>query len=159
MAGASATGAKMVAIPARGKWAGGVRTDVKVRKFDPFIIDEPTTMGGTDKGPNPLEYLLGALMGCETVLMAIVAQEQNFTYESIEYDLKGTLDLRGLEGVEGARVFFHDVKGTVRVTTNEDEATMLAVAHEAERRCPVYTMMEAAGVNFDVNWVAVRPGQ
>ena len=33
---------------------------VSVRDFA-FVIDEPPTYGGTDAGPNPVEYLLAAL--------------------------------------------------------------------------------------------------
>lgn len=154
---AVATKPKVVAITAQGRWTGDVRTQVKIRDFEPFLMDEPRALGGTDLGANPMEYMLGALMGCETVLMAIVAQERNFAYEGLEYDLRGTLDLRGLEGVAGIRPYFQEITGTVRVTTTEDEAALLDVAKEVERRCPVYTTLEAADVKFDVKWVAVRP--
>lgn len=148
---------KHVTIATQGKWTGDVRTAIQIRHFDPVIMDEPVQLGGTDRGPNPMEYLLAALMGCETVLMAIVAKERDFTYEDIEYDLAGTLDLRGLEGVEGVRPYFNKITGTIKVVTNEDPETLMDVAKEVERRCPVYTTLEAADVAFDVDWVAIRP--
>lgn len=152
-----ATKPKLAAITARGEWTGDVRTEVRVRHFAPILMDEPRELGGTDLGANPMEYVLAALMGCETVLMAMVAQERNFTYDGIEYDLRGTLDLRGLEGATDVRPYFREITGTVRVTTTETEADLLDVAKEVERRCPVYTMLAAADVKFNVDWQAVRP--
>jgi hypothetical protein len=35
------------------------KTVVKARDFQ-IVIDEPKNMGGTDHGPNPVEYVLGA---------------------------------------------------------------------------------------------------
>lgn len=148
---------KRVAIRAKGTWEEGMRTNVTVRNFPPIIVDEPEDFGGSDSGANPLEYLLGALMGCETVLFAMVADEKGFSYEGLEYDLKGTLDLRGLEGAEGVRAYFDEIRGTTKVITAEPREKLLEVAREAERRCPVYSMLVAADVAMNIEWVAVDP--
>ena len=42
-------------------WKGGFRSESKVRDFDPVVSDEPESLGGTDRGPNPVEQLLAAL--------------------------------------------------------------------------------------------------
>src|SRR5690606_21631860 len=117
-------------------------------RFDKVVMDEPANLGGTDMGPNPMEYLLGALIGCEAVLVAIVAQEQGFTYTDLDFDLRGTLDLRGLEGLPGVRPYFEKITGTIKMKTPEGQAALDALAAEVERRCPVYTTLEAADVTF-----------
>jgi putative redox protein len=43
-----------------------------------FVIDEPPDLGVTDEGVNPLETLLGALVGCENVIASFVAKELGF---------------------------------------------------------------------------------
>jgi len=148
-----ASSPKKVKIPVRGKWTGGVQTEVNIRNFPTVIMDEPPDLGGNDTGPNPMEYVLGALIGCEVVLVAVVAGEKGFEYSALEFDLSGTLDVRGLEGVEGVRPYFDKIRGTIKVTTPESEADLMALAKEVERRCPAYAMLEAAGVEFDVKWV------
>jgi uncharacterized OsmC-like protein len=40
--------------------------DVSAREFT-FTVDEPTKLGGSNAGPNPVEYLLGALAWCLNV--------------------------------------------------------------------------------------------
>jgi len=39
---------------------------VTARDFQ-FVVDEPQSLGGGDLGPNPVEYVLGALLGCLNV--------------------------------------------------------------------------------------------
>ncbi len=147
---------KLMTMRVQGAWTGsGLRTDVKVRHFDPLVMDEPEELGGSDQGPNPMEYMLGALIGCESVVLAIVAGEQGFAYTGVSFDLRGTLDLRGLEGVDGVRPYFEKITGTIKVETPESSETLQALAEEVERRCPVYTTLEAANVTFDVTWQAV----
>jgi len=41
-------------------WHGAFRSDAKIRDFDPIASDEPSGLGGTNSGPNPVEQLLGA---------------------------------------------------------------------------------------------------
>lgn len=48
----------LVTMRAEGE-ATSVKTTVHVRDLEPFVVDEPERLGGTDAGPNPLEYLLG----------------------------------------------------------------------------------------------------
>lgn len=149
---------KIATLRVQGEWAGGMRTNINVRQFDPIVMDEPPELGGADAGPNPMEYVLGALIGCESVVLAIVAQERGFTYSGVTFDLRGSLDVRGLEGVEGVRPYFDKVYGTINVETSESDEALQDLAKEVERRCPVYTTLEAADVAFDVTWRAV-PGK
>lgn len=143
---------KLFSVRIRGEWAGGVRTDVKIRSFDPIVIDEPAMLGGSDAGPNPVEYVLAALAGCASVMLAVVAREKGMTYEEARFDLVGTLDVRGLEGVEGVCPFFSVVKGTIKVKTDASDELFQSVVTDIERRCPVYTMMKAAGVKMAICW-------
>lgn len=43
----------------------GIKSIVKAGKHE-IIIDETTQMGGNNEGPNPLQYMLSALVGCRT---------------------------------------------------------------------------------------------
>jgi len=143
---------KLFSVRIRGDWAGGVRTDVKIRSFDPIVIDEPAVLGGNDAGPNPVEYVLAGLAGCASVMLAVVSQEKGMTYQDAHFDLVGTLDVRGLEGVEGVCPFFSVVRGTVKVKTAASDELFESVVADIERRCPVYSMMKAAGVEMEIRW-------
>ena len=59
---------------------------IKARSFK-FLIDEPAELGGTNEGPNPVEYLLGAFAGCLNVMAHLVAQEMNMELRSLKWIL------------------------------------------------------------------------
>lgn len=42
-------------------WEDGTKNNALIRDFSPLVIDEPDLFGGTNKGPNPVEYMLAGL--------------------------------------------------------------------------------------------------
>ncbi|MEY8213955.1 MAG: OsmC family protein, partial [Colwellia sp.] len=67
------------------------RMAVKARDFT-MIVDEPPVLGGQDKGPNPVEYLLSAIVGCLNVTGYIVAGEMGLTINSLEITANGDIN-------------------------------------------------------------------
>ena len=51
-----------------------------------FATDEPIAHGGTGEGPSPLQTVLGALCGCESVTFNRTAAEYDFAYEGIDFE-------------------------------------------------------------------------
>lgn len=65
--------------------------EVKARNFSLFI-DEPDNLGGKDKGPNPVEFLLFALGGCLGIVIQVICKEKNIKINSLKMHLKGDLN-------------------------------------------------------------------
>lgn len=130
----------------------GTKVTVSARDHQ-WIIDEPKHKGGTDLGPTPLESLLGSLVGCESVVLRIVADAIGFTYTDLAIDCEGTADLRGARGVKGVRPYFTKVKLDIRLTTNESDRRVELLRRNVELRCPVMNLFDSADVEMDVNWV------
>lgn len=61
--------------------------------------DEPKLLLGEDAGPNPVEYLLGALASCLTGALVYHAAARGIRIESCECELTGELDARGFLGI------------------------------------------------------------
>ncbi|SDJ36373.1 OsmC family protein [Salimicrobium halophilum] len=135
-------------IESKGK---GMRSDVETRKHS-MVVDEPPNMGGEDTGPDPLTMMLSALAGCENVVASMVAEELAFDLEGIDFDISGTIDPRGLKGVEGVRPYFQTVTIEAKVKTSETEERIAELQRITDQRCPVYTTMEAAGVDLKSDW-------
>jgi uncharacterized OsmC-like protein len=57
------------------KLPGGLAVENTVRDFK-FIMDEPTSLGGTDTGMNPVEAVLTALGSCQMIVAAAFAKAQ-----------------------------------------------------------------------------------
>src|SRR5690625_6126733 len=67
------------------------RVNVQLRDFT-LTIDEPVALGGSDQGPNPVEFVLAAVMGCMNVVVHLVAKERGVRIRSLEATARGSLD-------------------------------------------------------------------
>lgn len=53
----------------------GLHVSSKIRTHS-LEIDEPKELGGTDKGPNPVELLLAALGGCQAIVLRFYGEKR-----------------------------------------------------------------------------------
>ena len=140
----------------RARNEGGTRTAVQVRDFDTVFTDEPSSLGGTNSAPSPLETVLVALVGCDGVIINGVAKAMGFDYAAVEFDCSGEVDLRGPKGVAGIRPYFETTDLTIVLYTDEPEDRIATLVKNVEHRCPVMNLMRAADVELNVDW-QVRP--
>ncbi|MFS0783783.1 OsmC family protein [Bacillus sp. 1P06AnD] len=143
---------KWVEMNTHGKVVCGLKNEIFVRDFAPFAIDEPPYLGGNDEGPNPLEYLLGALSACTSITAAFVAKEKGFEYSGLSFKNSGKLDTRGLSGVEGVTTYFQTVIFIAEFDTVESDEKLQAFKQIVEKRCPIYNLMRDAGVKLETVW-------
>jgi uncharacterized OsmC-like protein len=122
-----------------------------------FVTDEPIAHGGSGEGPSPLQTVLGALCGCESVTFNRTASEMGFDYSRIDFDAAFTIDVRGRLGQRGVRQHFQTVKVQAAVTTTEPVERLREVVEETEARCPVFNLIRDAGVNLEVSWIRRLP--
>lgn len=113
------------------------KTVVRARNFE-MIIDEPKNLGGTDEGPNPVEYVLGALAGCLSVVGHLVAKEMGFALRGISFDVDGHLEPAKFLGEPTTdRAGYQEIRVKIKpdceATKEQLDAWVLAV----ESRCPV----------------------
>jgi len=108
-----------------------------VRQFT-FSIDEPPALGGTDAGPNPVEYVLSSIAGCINVVLHMVAKEQGVEIRSLKLWVTGQLDTDRLMGVDTERrAGFESVDLTAEVDSPASAEEIDALLRIAETRCPV----------------------
>lgn len=113
------------------------KTVVEARDFE-FIVDEPATLGGSNSGPNPVEYLIGAWAGCINVVVHTVSEERDINLDSVEIEIRGDLDPRKFLGAaEDVRAGYQELQVQIEVESDADEETLDALGAEVEERCPV----------------------
>ena len=122
----------------------GFETVAQSREFR-VVIDEPEALGGTNKGPNPVEVLLGALGTCQQIVISAYAAALGIELESIEIDVRGKLDLRGLFSVAAVPSGFEsitfdaDIRARNATAEQLEQVKALALAH-----CPVLDTLQRA---------------
>ena len=53
-----------------------------------FMVDEPKSIGGADRYPNPAQYLLSALASCTAITIKMYANNKGWNIGKINVDIK-----------------------------------------------------------------------
>jgi uncharacterized OsmC-like protein len=133
-----------------------MRSVVDTGEYGTLVLDEPAAHGGTGTGPSPLQTVLGALCGCESVTFRRTATEMGFAYDSLDFEAAFTIDIRGRQVDRNVRPHFQTVRVRAVVATEESEDRPRAVVEETEARCPVLNLLRDASVDLQMEWVRDR---
>jgi len=147
---------RLASFTATGRSTGSLSTAVTARQFG-FVVAEPPSLGGTDEGANPIEYVLGALGGCVTVVVETVAAELGIAVDGVATDATGTLDIRGFAGTADVSPHFQTLTLTVTLTTPVPEEELGELKAQVLRRCPLFNLVRDAGVPIEETWTVQQP--
>ncbi|MCC5907605.1 MAG: OsmC family protein [Balneolaceae bacterium] len=127
---------------AKSKLENGFLTDVNIRNFE-FVSDEPAELGGTDKGPNPVEYVLGAFAACQEIVIKAYATVLDIDLKSVNVEVEGDLNLHGFLNLSDARAGFETVSYKTTIETNETDTEKLKTLEKLSvTRCPVLDIIK-----------------
>lgn len=136
--------AAVVRFSATGRAAGTVATDVRARRHA-FAVDEPASLGGDDTATNPVEYALGAVIGCQVVTYRFWAARLGIAVDDIAIEADGDLDVRGFFGLDDApRAGFTEVRVRVRLTGPESTERYTELQQVVDAHCPVLDLFARA---------------
>lgn len=129
------------------KWEQtGVLSTAHINKHE-VIIDEPPVLGGTDKGPNPVEYILAALGGCINVLVVSFADQFDVEVKDLNVQLEGDLDPDGFLGKNpNVRVGYEEIRYTIEIDSPSSQENIDALIAHVEKVCPVKDTLEGTRV-------------
>lgn len=121
----------------------GFQSEVEVRDFK-FISDEPEKLGGTNKGPNPVEYVLGALAACQEIVVKAHAIALGIEVKSVEVEVDGDLDLHGFLNLsDDVRAGFTNIRYHTKIETEETDAQKLEqLKKRTFTNCPVLDIIQ-----------------
>ncbi len=120
--------------------AGGEDTSRKT----PFILDadEPKVLLGTDRGANPVEYVLTALAGCLTTSLVYHAAARGIAIHEVESHLEGDLDLRGFLGIsDEVRNGYDNIRVSFKIKADASAEQLRELVELAQRRSPVFDIV------------------
>ena len=127
---------------AKSELTEGFRADVSVRDFS-FLSDEPKELGGTDLGPNPVEYVLGAFAACQEIVIKAYATVLGIDVISVKVEAEGSLDLHGFLNLSEERPGFTGVTFKTVIETSESNPEKLKqLEFFSINRCPVLDIIQ-----------------
>lgn len=116
---------------------GGLEMKVESRGFI-FTIDEPENLGGTNKGMNPVEVLLGALGACIGICIQSFAPVHHIKVNSFTVNLEGDLDPDGFMGINpDAKKGYSEVRTYIEIDADNSEEEIHEFIKFVEGVCPI----------------------
>ena len=116
-------------------------------------VDEPIDSGGTNKGPNPMQYFVASLVGCQNEQSHVVASELNLTIEKIEIEVEVDLDLSGFMGeAENSDGSYKEIRLDAKVYGEVTEDLIKELGKKVDARCPITALLRTSGCSIVSSW-------
>lgn len=122
--------------------SGGFAQEIQVGPHQ-LKADEPTTVGGTDTGPNPYDLLLSALGACTSMTISMYARRKQWPLEAVTVTLRHekiyAIDCEHCETREGR---IDRVERDVKLhgdLDDEQKSRLLDIAN----KCPVHRSLKS----------------
>jgi uncharacterized OsmC-like protein len=130
------------AFDAQGTVVGVTEIDIQTGEHT-FKVDEPLMLGGTDTGPNPFQYALGALASCLGITYCYWGAQLGIPFDALTVRVEGDADIRGFWGFDDTvRPGFSAVRASVIVTGQESDERYAELAAAVEKHSPVLDVFQ-----------------
>ena len=100
----------------------------------PLIADEPTAVGGNNKGPSPYDLLSAALASCTSMTLKMYAAHKELALRSVTVRVKHAKDCADCESAAGKIDEFHREIVLVGQLSDDEQRRLLEIAD----KCPVH---------------------
>jgi len=135
-------------------WTGkGFGVEIKARQHR-LLTDEPEALGGNDRGPNPVELVLGGLGSCLTVLAALYAPKYGVDLQQFRVWTEGVINPDGFLARAPVRPGLQRIRyGFTVISPSSPEAVDALLTH-IQNLCPVKDTL--AGVPVDADYAVIH---
>jgi uncharacterized OsmC-like protein len=136
------------------KWQTGTHSKTSVQSFfglgqeqqhkrsTVHDADHPEVFASEDHGITPIEYVLVGLASCLTAGVAAVAQNRGIQLRSVESQLEGKMDIRGILGIDSdVRNGYDEVKVTFKIDADASKKDIEALVAQSQKRSAVYDVI------------------
>jgi uncharacterized OsmC-like protein len=129
--------AKMKTIRIAAKSDDKFRVEVQAGKHT-FYVDQAGNAGGSDGGPNPLEFFGASLAGCIATTARIVANQKNIRLHGIGMEFAGDFDAGRMLGKgQDNRAGFTGLRVVLEIDADMTAQQKEAFVEEIRLRAPV----------------------
>lgn len=116
-----------------------------------LISDEPESVGGKDKGPDPYDYLLMSLGSCSVITMRMYAERKGWPVEDIYVEMRhNKAHAEDCEDCDDpkARIDKIEKEITVKGDLSDEQVQRLL---EISKKCPVHkTLLNEVAIDSEI---------
>ena len=148
---------------ASSRWLDGTYSQSRVESFTGaggehkhqtefrYGADHPAVLVGQDRGPTPVEFLLHALAMCITAGIGNIAAVRGVTLTSVESQVEGDIDLRGILGLSSiVRNGYERIRISVTIAGDAPPEKLREIVEQSRARSAVFDVL-TNGVPVDVS--------
>ncbi len=119
----------------------GFHSEVKLRAHT-LTVDEPKGIGGSDRGPTPVELVLAALGTCQEITYRAFATAMGIALDEVSAKVEGDIDFRGFFAIDPTvRPGFGAIRVNITLRTKASESEIARLVEAVNRHCPVLDML------------------
>ena len=116
-------------------------------------LDEPIEDGGSNTGPNPMQYFIASLAGCQNEQAQVVAGELSLNIEQINIKVEIDLDLSGFMGMsDNSNGSYKNVRLDAVVSGDATDEQVKSMGQKVDARCPILALLHTSGCKIESNW-------
>jgi uncharacterized OsmC-like protein len=116
-------------------------------------VDESVEDGGTNSGPNPMQYFAASLAGCQNEQAQVVAEELSVKLTKVIIDLEIDLDLAGFMGTsDHSDGSFKEVRMKTSVHGDLTNEQVQELGKRVDARCPILGLLKSSGCAINSTW-------
>jgi len=116
-------------------------------------LDETVEDGGSNTGPNPMQYFIASLAGCQNEQAQVVAEELSLNIEQIDLKIEIDLDLSGFMGESNnSNGSYKNVRLDAIVHGEATEDQVKNMGEKVDARCPILSLLRTSGCEIESKW-------
>ena len=116
-------------------------------------LDEPIEDGGSNTGPNPMQYFTASLAGCQNEQAQVVADELSLNIAQIDIKIEINLDLSGFMGMsDNSDGSYKNVRQNVVVLGEVTDEQVKTLGQKVDARCPILALLRSSGCKIESSW-------
>jgi uncharacterized OsmC-like protein len=116
-------------------------------------LDESVEDGGSNSGPNPMQYFIASLVGCQNEQAQVVAGEHSLNIQQININVEIDLDLSGFMGTsDNSDGSYKNVRLDAVVLGEATDEEIKSMGQKVDARCPILALLRISGCKIESNW-------
>ena len=116
-------------------------------------VDEPVEDGGSNSGPNPMQYFIASLVSCQNEQAQVVAEELSISIDKIDITCEVDLNLDGFMGIDShSENCFKRASFKALVQGDISEDLIVELGKRVDKRCPILSVLRSSGCAIDTSW-------